>query len=97
MNDQCEFSAQYWSDYAVVLETSSQRVSKAVEEYYASHDAFKLGYKLFCLDCEPWMRRPKNATPLYYVSFAGLMISVRTLLKADADMSVKCGYLGNSL
>ena len=74
-----EFSAQYWSDYAAVLESSSQRVSKAVEEYYAFHDTFILGYTLYSPDCEQWQCDHLEATPLYYASFKDLQNEKHTI------------------
>lgn len=92
-----EFSAQYWSDYAVLLEVPSQEIPKAVEEDYAFNDAFILGYTLFQPDYKPWEPNPTEATPLYYASFAGLTASVRRLLKKDAKTNMQCGYLGTAL
>ncbi|TQW01480.1 phytoene dehydrogenase [Cordyceps javanica] len=93
-----QFSAQHWSDSATILEVSSQQVPKAVDEYYGSHDAFILGYKLYPPDEHiPIWSRPEPASPLYYASFAGLSASVRKLLDAHADTNVQCGYLGNAL
>lgn len=94
-----EFAAQYWWDYAAVMEASNQIVRDTLKEYYASQDAFTLGCKFYSPDGFPRYEGDGRAvSPLYYTSVAGLLASVHFLLRTVVDVHVPCllSWLGQS-
>lgn len=94
-----EFSAQHWSSFAAVVESTTQTVPDKVKEYYKSKDLLDLGYILHILDNYPFALLPLDeVTPLYYASFTGLSGSVHMLLQAGVDAYYSCdGNYDNAL
>ncbi|CEJ81552.1 hypothetical protein VHEMI01673 [[Torrubiella] hemipterigena] len=92
-----EFSAQYWSDFALIMEESNQKVPDILKEYYSSQQAFASGYDLYSPDKYQRTTNADAVSPLYYASFTGLLRSVLVLLETDVDLNAGGGWHGNAL
>ncbi|KAK2035754.1 hypothetical protein LZ31DRAFT_621606 [Colletotrichum somersetense] len=92
-----KYSARYWMDHAVRVETSMAR--KLIKEFCLHRDSPKVCYGLYNTD-RPWEeeqeRCEKEKTPVLY-HIAGILYAVEQLLKNGADIHAQGGYFGNAL
>ncbi|KAF2094687.1 HET-domain-containing protein, partial [Rhizodiscina lignyota] len=103
-----EYSAGLWIDHTRSYASGEDSTQKLVMKLFSVRDgAFLNWIRIFNLEF-PWMNNDIErqaddvASPLYYASLAGLMESVRCLLRdanpdASADVNAQGGEYGNAL
>ncbi|KAI9881508.1 MAG: hypothetical protein M1830_000071 [Pleopsidium flavum] len=97
------YAAEYWTHHTRLAGKNSRTANMLIMELFSPKiDAFINWIRLFDPD-KPWKepditkRLESVAYPLYYVSMAGLIESVRVLLEQGADVNAQGGRYGNAL
>lgn len=94
-----QYSARYWAEHALAVESSPDGVWTFEDEFFACPNAVEFAYRLYKPD-EPWCRPNVPGQPvsaLYYASFAGLVHAVRTIVEKGVTMEAHVGRYGNAL
>lgn len=95
------YAANYWSKFAITVESCSDEVVELVKNYYsaAAHEAFSMGYQISSTDHYYGCSGSDTVTPLYYASLSGLLNSVKLILALgfDSDIDQIQGYYGCAL
>ena len=91
------YSARYWMDHAKLAETSDG-VQESIMDFFQNHKAYSAWRGLF----DPERPRDKNphrssASPLYFASLKGLVVTVQTLLENGTKVNAQGGQYGNAL
>ncbi|KAL6808739.1 pfs domain-containing protein [Trichoderma camerunense] len=96
-----QYSARYWMDHTVVVESGSKQLCALVAEFFSCEGAQINCYGLYDPD-DPRKftvrRRPYNiSSGLYYASLGGSCFLVQLLLEMNADVNSKQGHYGTAL
>jgi Ankyrin repeats (3 copies) len=98
------YAARFWTQHAQIAAENQDAMHSLIMELLLSKAH---GYinciRLFDPET-PWEEEPDTTrnlketfSPLYYTSLTGLVVSVRLLLEAGADVNAQGGYYGNAL
>ena len=98
------YAARYWTEHARLAGKDTSAIHLLIMELFLiKKDAYVNWIRLFDPD-DPWSgpnitgrSSSSIASPLYYTSSAGLIGSVRLLLKKGADANVQGGYYSRAL
>lgn len=98
-----KYAAEYWTKHAQAAEDNVARINQlSIELLRLKNDAYINWIRLFDPD-SPWeghdMTRSLGnvASPIYYVTRAGLVEPARLLLEKGADVNAQGGFCGNAL
>ncbi|KAK4059302.1 hypothetical protein Trihar35433_11055 [Trichoderma harzianum] len=97
-----QYSARYWMDHAVMVESSSKQVCALMAEFFSCEGAQMKCYGLYNPD-DPRKERTKrprrydNSSALYYASLGGSCFSVRLLLDKNANVHYQFGQYRTAL
>lgn len=95
-----QYSAQYWMDHAVVVESGSKQVCALIAEFLSCGVAWTNCYRLYDPDraWDPFIQHnTPSASALYYASLGGSCFSVRLLLDMGADVNSRQGRYDSAL
>ncbi|KAL5084923.1 hypothetical protein Trisim1_011277 [Trichoderma cf. simile WF8] len=96
-----KYSAQYWMDHAVAVESGSKQVRALIEEFLFCRRAWKICYELYNPDLpdSEFNLYPEYdlSTALYYASFGGSCFSVELLLDKNANVHYQFGRYRTAL
>lgn len=95
-----QYSAQYWMDHAVVVESGSKQVCALIAEFLSCGVAWTNCYRLYDPDraWDPFIiYDTPSASALYYASLGGSCFSVRLLLDMGADVNSRQGRYDSAL
>uniref|UniRef100_A0A0D2YEN9 NACHT domain-containing protein n=1 Tax=Fusarium oxysporum (strain Fo5176) TaxID=660025 RepID=A0A0D2YEN9_FUSOF len=92
-----QYAAEYWTEYAVLAETSEDIVRITVN-FLKDETTFQRWCRLYQADCQ-WGDEPgpPRAPRLYYACLAGLTGAARDLMTEGADVNAQSGEYGNAL
>ncbi|KAM0340547.1 hypothetical protein ACHAPQ_001073 [Fusarium lateritium] len=91
-----EFSADYWTDYAVLAEDSKETAESTIS-FLQDEKSFQRWIYLYDPESEEHDSAAFEARNLYYACFCNLQAAVRYLVAEVDDIDVQLGYLGNAL
>ncbi|KAJ4855535.1 ankyrin repeats (3 copies) domain-containing protein [Trichoderma breve] len=97
-----QYSARYWMDHAVMVESSSKQVCALMAEFFSCEGAQTKCYGLYNPD-DPEKQRTKRprrydiSSALYYASLGGSCFSVRLLLDKNANVHYEFGQYRTAL